>query len=278
MKWVRQSATVLVPIVFAALAAFIDPYNVGALIVVIAIFGVAIATWVYVRRHPQIAEVLSGLWRQRIWLIFLLTAVATGGICGLYVEHKGRLQEKERPIEDAMPWERGLVARVYFSKPVSKEMREGFAYTMGLLGYSYVEVDTSSEANLRIWIDSWEGHCKWPPTEGFAVLDLEPSEGGSDIGDIHICRIRAPLKWNRLSDYALMAHETAHVIAAQEHIGDGLMGEGGGDGSESFNETEVQAMCAKVNSLPQPIRSKGWSGEGRIETTDRLEGPVSSAC
>ena len=219
-----------------------------------------------------------GLLRRRAWLIFVVTAVGTGGMCVVYVEDRERLQEKEVPIENARAWQRGLVARVYWSEPVSGEMRKGFADTVRLLGYNYVDVDSVGEANFRIWIDSWKDYCRWPSSEGFAVPDPEPGERGSQTGAVHICRMRAPLNWNRLSDYALIKHEVAHVIAAQEHIGSGLMAEGGGGGSESFNEMEIQAMCDKINALPEPLRPVGRSVEGRTQPGSQQEGQMVSVC
>ena len=195
-----------------------------------------------------------------------------------YIEHKQRIEERLMPIEDARPWPEGLTARVYWNKDPSEEIRKGFSDTVKLLGFNYVDVESIKEANLRIWLNSWEYHCKWPAIEGFVSLDPNPGHLGSQVGDLHICKITTPYTWHRLTEYSLMAHETAHLLAAQEHIGKGLMAEGGGDGSRWFNDTEVKTMCGKIDSFHKSVRStpNGPSNKSRQKT--REDASVEQAC
>ena len=278
MKWAQWAAVVVVPVGLTLLAGLKDPWGVGFPVALLAAVGAVVAGLVLTRRCSSIREKLGGVVRRKVWWIFVLTAVASGVMCEVYLEDQKLLQEKELPIENAKPWQRGLVVRVYWSETVSEEMRKGLGYTVRSLGYSHVEVNSADEANFKVWIGSWKEGCKWPPAEGFSVLEEEPDERGSETGAVHICRMRAPLRWNRLSDYALMAHETAHVMAAQEHIGEGLMAKGGGDGSKSFNEMEIQAMCAKVNALPEPVRPTGKSPAAHTGMVDQQKGQVVPAC
>ena len=255
MKQLRVGLMMLSPVGITALSVFTDPYYVGCLITIIAIIATVITFALFGNRQRNISRWPSALWNRPIWLLFPVIAIATGGTCKLYIEHDQHIQERLVPMEDGRPWQEGLTARVYWNNQPSKEIREGFADTVKLLGFNYVEVESTEEANLRIWLNSWKYRCKWPATEGFASLDPTPSDLGSRVGDIHICSVTTPYTWDRLPEYSLMAHETAHLIATQEHIGKGLMAEGGGDGSRWFNDMEIQEMCDKINSFHKSVRS-----------------------
>ena len=263
---------------FTALSVFTDPFNMGLLITIIAITATLVTIVIFRKRHPNASGWLSALWSSPIWLVFPLIAIATGGTCKFYIEHKQQIEERLMPIEDARPWQEGLTARVHWNKQPSDEIRKGFSDTFRLLGFNYVVVESIKEANLRIWLNSWEYHCKWPATEGFASLDPSPGNLGSQVGDIHICKITTPYTWDRLPGYSLMAHETAHLLAAQEHIGNGLMAEGGGDGSRWFNDTEIQTMCDNIDSFHQSVRSAPSVPNDWFHQTDGEDASAQQPC
>ena len=124
-------------------------------------------------------------------------------------------------------------------------------------GFTYESVESMEDANLRIWIDSWTHLCKWPTNKGFANLEPDPGPDGSRSGDIHICKFTTPQPLaRRMTSRSLIAHETAHIFAAQEHTGSGLMANAGGDGSPWFNQDEIRKMCDKINESHEAARAK----------------------
>ncbi len=278
MKQLQVCAVTLAPIGFTAVSVFTDPFNVGLLLTIIGVIATIVAFLIFRKRHRDIVGWPSAILNRPIWLLFPVTAIATGGTCGIYIEHNQHIQDRLMPIEDGRPWRDGLIARVYWNKQPSKEMRKGFGDTVKLLGFSYHDVDSVEDANMRMWLNSWKYNCKWPATEGLASLDLNPSNLGSQVGDIHICRVTTPYTWDRLPEYSLMAHETAHLLAAQEHIGDGLMAEGGGDGSRWFNDSEIQAMCEKIDAFHRSARSTADHSIDWSHQRSGDESPAKPAC
>ena len=135
-------------------------------------------------------------------------------------------------------------------------MENGFGETAETLGFSYERAQSIHDANFRIWFDSWAYGCKWLTAYGFSSLDATPSTFGSQTGDIYICKFTTPLTGRRPSDYSLMAHEAAHIFAAQPHFGNGLMMEGGGNGADRFTEKEVDTMCNKIAAFHSSIEPK----------------------
>ena len=238
--------------VFVLLSILTSPRDVGiAIAFVFTIVMISIA----IVRHSNITRLVSRIWNHPIWLVIPLIALSSGATCKLYVEHNQQIEEKLTAPEEGIPWREGLVARVYWNKPPSPEMRKGFGDTVRLLGFSYEDVDSLEEANIRIWPDSWRYHCKWPTNEGFASLDPNPSSLGSQNGDIYTCKFTTPIKFHATTDYSTMAHETAHIFAAQVHYGNGLMGIGGGDGARWFNDEEIEMMCENINSLHESVKA-----------------------
>ena len=213
-----------------------------------------------IARHSSLTNLVSNICNHPLWLALPLIAAFTAATFWLYEAHNQQVAAKLTEPEEGLPWREGLVARVYWNSPPSPDMRDGFAETVRLLGFSYEDVDSAGEANLRIWPQSWQYYCKWPTTLGFASLDPEPGSLGSQNGIIHICKFTTPIKLHPSSDYSVMAHETAHIFAAQVHIPNGgLMGPGGGDGSQRFNETEIETMCKNINDFHDSVISKSDS-------------------
>ena len=242
------------------LAIFTSPNHIG---LAIAFVFTIVMVFIAIVRHSNLTRLASNSWNHPIWLVIPLIAVFTGSTCWLYVEHDQQIAGKITTPEEGIPWREGLVARVFWDKPPSQGMRNGFADTVRMLGFSYEGVDFVEEANIRIWTDSWKFHCKWPTTEGFVSLDPNPSDGGSQTGDIHLCKITTPIKFHPTSDYSTVAHETAHIFAAQVHFGNGLMGEGGGDGSPCFNETEIETMRKNINDFHESVRKANDNSNGQ---------------
>ena len=181
----------------------------------------------------------------------------------LFWVHAYKIAGELTTPEEGEPWREGLTVRVYWNKPPTKGMENGIADTAEILGFSHEKVDSLEDANIRIWPDSWEYMCKWTTSAGFASLDPNPGALGSQTGDIHICKFTSPIKDHPITDYSTVAHETAHILAAQGHFGDGLMGVGGGNGSSWFNEMEIQKMCDKINEYHESVRTKKESLNGQ---------------
>ena len=164
---------------------------------------------------------------------------------------------------------------MYWNEQPSDGMEGGFADTVKLLGFKYENVESAEEANIRMWLNSWAYHCKWLNAAGFVSLDPNPSSYGSETGDIYICRFTTPFKHHPTTDYSTMAHETAHLLAAQWHFGNGLMGEGGGDGSPWFSEIEIQVMCDKIKAYHESVRAAGNNSNGQ-SAGGTLEGDMAT--
>ena len=156
----------------------------------------------------------------------------------------------------------------------SQGMENGFVETAETLGFSHERAQSIHDANFRIWFDSWAYGCKWLTAYGFASLDATPSTFGSQTDDIYICKFTTPLTGRRPSDDSLMAHEAAHIFAAQPHVGNGLMAHGGGNGADQFTETEVESMRNKINAFHSSIERKR-SLKGR--STDTTKAPTADA-
>ena len=229
----------------------------------------------YLLRRYLLRSSLLFLWRCLVLRVFALVIFLCFMTSSLYLVHSYQLSGKLTKPEQGRPWREGLVARVYWDEPPSQGMQSGFADTVKVLGFNYENVEGVEEANVRIWPDSWAYLCKWGRIEGFASLDPNPSIYGGETGDIYTCRFTSPFKDRPFTDYSVMAHETAHLLAAQPHFGSGLMGEGGGHGAFRFNETEIQIMCNRVRSFHQSVRAPIGDSSSRM-VTGPLEGEKGS--
>ena len=86
-------------------------------------------------------------------------------------------------------------------------------------------------------------------TLSFVSLEPNPSECGSQAGNIYLCRLTNPFADRDLSSRAVIAHESAHIFAAQPHFGDGLMAEGGGVYANEFTDEEMKLMRHRINEF-----------------------------
>ena len=150
---------------------------------------------------------------------------------------------------DGQPWRDALPAPVWWQTPPSQEMENGLSNTARLLGVQYKRVQSVHDANLRVWADSWAYKCKWITSHAFISLDSTPSPCGGQTGDIYFCRLTTPITVRKLSDYSIIAHEAAHIFAAQPHFGDGLMAKGGGKHAQWFTDEEVRTMRTRINNF-----------------------------
>ena len=135
------------------------------------------------------------------------------------------------------------------------DMEMGLAHTAEIFDLQYERVQSINDANFRVWLDSWAYKCKWPTTHAFVSLDPEPSTCGSQTGDIYICRFPSPLTPRSLPDYAVFAHESAHIFAAQPHFGEGLMGPHGGKHSTQFAYHEIEVMRDRIGAFNTSVKT-----------------------
>ena len=196
-------------------------------------------------------------WNQPALRTLGIAIIISTGTSMLYVGHMYQMDGELIPPSEGKPWTQDLTARVYWSKQPSQEIQNGFADTIKLLGFNHRTVDSTQEANIRVQLDSWDRLCKWPTIKGFAILDPNPGPKGGRTGEIHICRFSTPLIIPPgMTDRGLIAHETAHIFAAQEHTDSGLMKQGGGDGFSWFNQDEIREMCDRIDQFHQSVRAE----------------------
>ena len=197
----------------------------------------------YIRLHPA-------------YFFLTATVLLSTLISILSIFHASHIGANVTSPEDGLPWREGLTARVWWEKPTSRGMEDGFVETAQNLGFLYEPVQSIHDANFRIWFDSWEHHCKWLTAYAFVSLDPNPHTLGSQTADIHLCKFTTPLTGRRPADYSIVAHEVAHIFAAQPHFGDGLMSEGGGNGAERFTEHEIYTMRNMINVFRSSIEPR----------------------
>ena len=130
--------------------------------------------------------------------------------------------------DDFHPWMEHHQAVVYWDAGHTAAMRAGFESTAELLGVDFRHTDDIDEANLRVWID--RRRFKYGGLGGVwgrAQEEWPSTPHGIEAGDIYLF----PTSWglrrfcpvDRINDYSLMAHETAHLLAGVGHFGAGLM-------------------------------------------------------
>lgn len=204
-------------------------------------------------KNTDVATVRT--WVRPILVAMLVPSVLLTVTCGLRLADNQIIASKTTQLKDSSPWREDLPLKVHWNKRPSEEHEDGFIDTANVLGFNYEKVYSIEDANIRIRLGSWRDSCKWMKVEGFASPDPNPSQQGAQTGGIDICQFTTPFKDNQLTDYSIMAHETAHVLAAQPHFGNGLMAEGGGDGSPWFSEYEIKTMLDKINAFHESVRS-----------------------
>ena len=193
------------------------------------------------------------MWNRPIILpIFMITAFSAATLVA-HIAHLQNIEDQITSPEDSKPWQKELPALVYWNGQPNHDMQQGFANTARLLGFKYEEAPTAEAANIRIWPNSWMHICKWLETGAFVSLDPDPTAQGAQSADIYICRFTPP--WNKEihTDYSVMAHEAAHVFAAIGHFGEGLMAEGGGNGSPWFSDADIKKLCEKITEFHNSV-------------------------
>ena len=198
---------------------------------------------------PRAVSLIHYIWRHPIYFLTTTTIAISILIFALSALHVQQVSANVTNPAAGQPWRQGLTAQVWWEKPPSKEMEYGLADTAQIFGFAYERVQSFHDANLRVWFDSWAYQCKWLTTYAFVSLDPNPSSCGGQTGDIYVCKFTASFADRRLSDYSLVAHEAAHIFAAQPHFGDGLMAEGGGKYASRFTDEEFKAMRTRVNAF-----------------------------
>ena len=191
------------------------------------------------------------IWMRPATFFLFATLVAMPSVIGAtYGLHaKLLIAPNTGSIHEGKPWRQDLPAEVWWSKPPSRELEEGLTDTTAMFGIAYQRVQSPQDANLRVWIDSWAYGCKWLTSSAFASLETPPSSCGGQQGDIYLCTFDNPSTERRIPKRSIIAHEAAHIFAAQPHFGDGLMAEGGGKYATWFTEEETRAMLAKVETF-----------------------------
>ena len=173
------------------------------------------------------------------------------------------------PPWESQPWKEGLTATVYWGKEPSQEARAGFEAVANLFGVPFSYVDSEREANLRIWPGTrFAGQCKLGAAAAYSSPDPIIGNGGLESGDIYICRWTLPSDKPPIPAKSLMAHETAHLLGAVPHFGNGLMAHMGGDGSWWFTEEEVDCMLYRVEKFRLEIEGATKNDEKTNQETN----------
>ena len=225
---------------------------IGGIVAAVLVLAVLVLSKA-IRRHP--VGVGLRTWVRPVLIAMLIPSVLLTLTCGARVADQVLTAGKTTLPEDSKVWREDLSLKVYWSKPPSEELKDGFSDTVEVLGFNYENADSVEDANIRIWLDSWSRSCKWMKTAGFVSPDPDPSEQGAQTGEIHICKFTTPFKDHPLiDDYSTMAHETAHLLAAQPHFGTGLMAKGGGDGSPRLSKAEIKTMRHRIDTFHNSVR------------------------
>ena len=261
-KIVFRLASIIVAICLWAIASLLGAESlfllVGILItnkmtIPLAILYVISLAVIHKRNPTSIPESIKRAWNRPIYLL-LITLTSLSMMTGAaLLKHSEHIDQVTTAPKEGTPWREELTVRVYWDERISEEARRGLADTAKVLGFQYDNVQARDDANLHVWPSSRAKKCKWPSTKAFVSLDSSPDAQGSQWGEIYICGFKNPLLKSKLDDYAIMAHETAHILAAQPHFGDGLMAEAGGNGADWFTEEEIKSMCEKISKFRKSL-------------------------
>ena len=213
------------------------------------------------------------------WVIGFLVPSITIAVLAIAIHlETGRVTGNLIIPEQSQPWKEGLTANVYWGKNPSEETRAGFEDTATLLGVQFRYVGEAGEANIRIWPDTKIKHyCKLGTTAGFVSPGPIKGNQGQESGDIYQCRWMWRLDNPHLTDYSLTAHETAHLLAAVGHFGEGLMAHMGGDGSQWFSEEDIEHMCDRINKFRDSMSQKAEIS-GKTKPVASKDAHNKSAC
>ena len=204
------------------------------------------------------------LWKNPICCLFVATTILIPALLGIVsILHASHIDANVVSPGESPPWKQGLAVRVWWQKTPTPEMESGLADTARILGFSYEPVQSIRDANLRVWTNSWTHHCKWLTPYAFASPDPASRSCGSRTGDIHVCWFENPFADREFSGRLVIAHETAHILAAQPHFGDGLMAEGGGEYATWFTDEELNAMISQISDFHADVSPICPSSTGR---------------
>ena len=210
---------------------------------------------------------------------FLIPGITIVALAIAIEYETGRVSDDLISWEQSQPWRKGLTANVYWDKAPSEETRAGFERTAILLDVRFEHVSEGDEANIRIWPDTeTRGYCKLGTIAGFVSRDPITEDEGLESGDIYLCRWLWRPDKPHLTDYSLMAHETAHLLAGVgHHPGGGLMAEMGGDRSQWFSEEEIRWMCDRINTLSE-VKRRGTETSRKPKQVSPDESHDTSVC
>ena len=226
---------------------------------VIAFVGVGFVVILVIRneRWRRIIPTIRGWWKNPYAFSWLTIIVAVPFLIGIFVALEvWHFRATVTLPKDGLPWRAELPARVWWQEPPTQELENGVADTAKTLGLTYERVQSVGDANLRVWSTGWRHHCKWRAAHAFVSLEANPSECGSQAGDIYVCRCTNPFADRNPSSRAIIAHESAHIFAAQPHFGDGLMAKGGGAYADELTDEEIQVMRARINGFWASVKSE----------------------
>ena len=224
---------------------------------IVAFLGITVTVIVLLvkNRWCQFPAKIRSAWKNPYFFTWLTIAVAVPTLIGVPVAlHIPHISANTTGPAEGKPWREGLAVRVWWQNPPNQEMEDGLVDTARKFRISYERVQSVDHANLRVWFKSWAHSCKWLRAYAFVSLEANPSSCGGHSADIYLCRLTTPFKDHELSDRTIIAHEAAHIFAAQPHFGDGLMAEGGGTYAHWFTAEEIKSMRDRINNFRTSVK------------------------
>ena len=218
--------------------------------IVLAIMAFAMMVIAGQTRHGLRTQIRHVWMRPAMFFLFTALVAIPSVIGATYILHQELLiAPKTGSTHEAKPWRQNLPAQVWWSKPPSPELEQGLIDTATIFRIPHQRVQSPQDANLRVHVDSWAYGCKWLTPLAFASPETPANSCGGQQGDICLCAFDNPSTARRIPKRSIIAHEAAHIFAAQPHFGDGLMAEGGGKYATWFTEEETRAMLTKVETF-----------------------------
>ena len=215
-------------------------------------------------RNAGLLRAARYLWKNPICFAFIaITILVPGFLSIMSMFHASHIAANVVSPEATQPWKQELTVRVWWQKTPSLEMQSGLADTARILGFTYEPAQSIHDANLRVWIDSWAYNCKWLTPYAFAAPDPRPSGCGSQTGDIHVCWFKSPFAGRKFSERSVIAHETAHILAAQPHFGDGLIPKGRGEYATWFTGEELDKMRSRISAFRTEVSPRCSAATGQ---------------